>query len=459
MFKAYGGDKPVRLFRANPRGAVFNPNRAANGEAQREFAGMWFTNDPNKISWYAHNYRAGNPELPVDLQYVDIPESQLSKFMAKGKVPDNFDFEPNEDFLIPLNYPRQSVELPTGRNLETINKINKINEELAVQDTELYASIKQYVPEARERYGLVGNPNITDDEIAQALYKQALELGEGTGATYPNGEPRLLFRGDTSDYTTLRPQISPEELAGKRGTMDNSLGTLFLGEYPGTYPDRFDAVGASRYLNGKAFNPITDEWEWRASGTGKGSPETPSSYRMFFNMGHRGHYQGFVKDASTTEYPNRLNAFVVRTPNVRNATREISVLDDDVLLIGGRNGKFGSYKGTSYEVDPTDYTLHNTKTGENFGEVTSGDALAERQAMADHYSQVLKDAEANQQGLLVSGRGVNGHPLREEHSSYTYFALPNFNLQGAKHLLPYDLMLPRNWNSQIIFKKQGGKIK
>ena len=34
--------------------------------------------------------------------------------------------------------------------------------------------LRMYVPEARERYGLVGNTNITDEEIAQALYKHSL---------------------------------------------------------------------------------------------------------------------------------------------------------------------------------------------------------------------------------------------------------------------------------------------
>ena len=40
------------------------------------------------------------------------------------------------------------------------------------------------------------------------------------------------FRGDTKRYTELKPRITPEELAKGGGTMDNSLGTLFLGELP-----------------------------------------------------------------------------------------------------------------------------------------------------------------------------------------------------------------------------------
>lgn len=313
--------------------------------------------------------------------------------------------------------------------------------------------LMKYVPEARERYGLIGNTDITDEEIAQALYKHSLELGKDTRALNNQGEPQLLFRGDTADYTELLSRISPEELALKRGTMDNSLGNLFLGEFPGTYFGRYDAVGVSRYLNGRYFNPFKDDynsqWEWRASETGRGNKDTPKGYRLFFNNGPKGNYQGFVKDASTFEFPNRLNTFIVRTPEVRNSTREISVLDDDFLLLQGKNGLNGSYLGTKYKVNPEDYTLIETSSGKNLGEITTGNSPDERLAIADHYSQLLKDAESKNQGLLMSERNS---PLREEHTQYTYFALPNFNIRGAKHLLPYDLRVPRDWSNPNIYK-------
>jgi hypothetical protein len=65
---------------------------------------------------------------------------------------------------------------------------------------------------------------------------------------------------------------------------------------------------------------------------------------MFLNnRGRRGNVMGFIKDASTEDSPNWLNAFIVRTPEVRNATSEISVLNDDNLRMGF-NG--ATYKGT-----------------------------------------------------------------------------------------------------------------
>jgi hypothetical protein len=92
-----------------------------------------------------------------------------------------------------------------------------------------------------------------------------------------------LFRGDTSNYTELTPKISPEELVKKGGTMDNSLGTLFLGEYPGTFGESLEYSGSSRYLNGKSLD-ADGNWKWDKSATGKKSTtEEPTSYMMYLN--------------------------------------------------------------------------------------------------------------------------------------------------------------------------------
>ena len=42
--------------------------------------------------------------------------------------------------------------------------------------------------------------------------------------------------------------------------------------------------------------------------------------------------------------------------------------------------------------------------------------------------------------------------LRREHNNYSYYALPNWNLKNAKHILPYDLRIPRNWSDPNIFR-------
>jgi hypothetical protein len=92
-----------------------------------------------------------------------------------------------------------------------------------------------------------------------------------------------------------------------------------------------------------------------------------------------------------------------------------------------------------------------SKTGKNLGEVVSEDVTLpeDRAVMADHYNEVLKDAENKKQGLLKSD---NKSPLRHEHWAYSYFALPNFNKHNAKHILPFDLRIPRDWKDPNIFR-------
>ena len=151
---------------------------------------------------------------------------------------------------------------------------------------------------------------------------------------------------------------------------------------------------------------------------------------------------------------NDINAFIVRTPKVRNGTEEVVVI----------NG------------------LENIPKEKLLG-----------QTHAEHYRNLIKDMESKREGLLRSDPAFREMPIknpisgetitqripkfRDEHEYYTYFALPNFNIRNAKHLLPYDLRIPRNWNSNNIYKsilyptlvttpayyiskqKQGGKFK
>lgn len=290
--------------------------------------------------------------------------------------------------------------------------------------------LRKYVMEARERYGLIDNPNISDEEIAQALYKHTNELGKGSAAINSQGEPQLLFRGDTKAYTQLKDHPSPTDLATKSGTMDNSLGTLFLGELPGTGQS---SQGLERYLvRGQVFN---GDSKLIGSGTGAkvlgGDGKYHTEIRQIIPKDARPlvTYPTRFGDNAVYKLPakysesktNNISAFVVRTPAVRDASKEISVLNDDWLIKGGSKV---NYYGP---LNPTN----------------------ERSAMAEHYNYVLKDAQKKQQGLLKSNPNS---PLRDEHDDYTYFAVPNWNKSNVKSLLPYDLRIPRNWSDPNIFR-------
>lgn len=290
--------------------------------------------------------------------------------------------------------------------------------------------LRKYVMEARERYGLIDNPNISDEEIAQALYKHTNELGKGSAAINSQGEPQLLFRGDTKAYTQLKDHPSPTDLATKSGTMDNSLGTLFLGELPGTGQS---SMGLERYLvRGQEFNGSS---KLIGSGTGAkvlggdGKYHTEISQIIPKDAKPLVTYLTRFGDNAVYKLPakysesktNNINAFVVRTPAVRDASKEISVLNDDWLIKGGSKV---NYHGP---LNPTN----------------------ERSAMAEHYDYILKDAQKKQQGLLKSNPNS---PLRDEHDDYTYFAVPDWNKSNVKSLLPYDLRIPRNWSDPNIFR-------
>ena len=311
--------------------------------------------------------------------------------------------------------------------------------------------LRKYVMEARERYGLMGNTNISDEEIAQALYKHVNELGKGSAAINSQGEPQLLFRGDTKAYT----QLKSHKLDGSHLDMDNEIGTLFTGEFPGTYGDQFDAVGSSRYLDGWSFNPTTNEWNWRAGGTGSNANKQ-EGYQMFFHIDPRskltdqGWVTGFKKASSTPEHPNDLNAFIVRTPAVRDASREISVMNEPYLIqlpsLKTKRFKYDTSKG---RIVDTHNKIDDVLKNKHY--------VGMKYAIKEHYTNVLKDAQKNNQGLLKSSRiGENGvtvdNTLRDEHPLYSYFVLPDFNKQNAKHILPYDLRIPRNWSDPNIFR-------
>ena len=325
-----------------------------------------------------------------------------------------------------------------------------------VPNSPLMERISTYVPEARERYGLIGNTDITDAEIAGSLYKKAMSLSKkGNAAVNEYGEPLLLFRGDTQRYQSFKPHFSPEEEAKRRGTMDNALGTLFLGNQPISWG------GGERYLG--TIRDFGGQLTYEPSETGvafvKDLPSLeqgnlPEGSRLLFSH----EVQGFPLKAYKlpgkyiTSGVNDLNAFVVNTKAVRDATPEISVLDDDFLLRGGERTNSHAVvrlitRGNEHVYVFPDGSEAPAELGQDL-----------RDYMAKHYNYVLNDAKKQNQGLLKSNKGSL---LREEHTDYDYYALPNFNLNGAKSILPYDLNRPTIpiIDRGLLYRKQGGILK
>ena len=103
----------VRLYRASGTNGKFTPS--PDGTAK--YTGMWFTDNPRKTLIYASNTRRKaikeGIDNPIELQYIDIPKTQLDKYKASNIIGNdpNIEYEINEDFLIPLNMKRNRIPL------------------------------------------------------------------------------------------------------------------------------------------------------------------------------------------------------------------------------------------------------------------------------------------------------------------------------------------------------------
>ena len=103
----------VRLYRASGTNGKFTPS--LDGTAK--YTGMWFTNNPRKTLIYASNTRKRaikeGIDNPIELQYIDIPKTQLNQYKASNIIGNdpNIEYEINEDFLIPLNMKRNRIPL------------------------------------------------------------------------------------------------------------------------------------------------------------------------------------------------------------------------------------------------------------------------------------------------------------------------------------------------------------
>lgn len=103
----------VRLYRASGTNGKFTPSP----DGTTKYTGMWFTDNPRKTLIYASNTRRKaikeGVDNPIELQYIDIPKTQLNQYKASNIIGNdpNIEYEINEDFLIPLNMKRNRIPL------------------------------------------------------------------------------------------------------------------------------------------------------------------------------------------------------------------------------------------------------------------------------------------------------------------------------------------------------------
>lgn len=121
----------------------------------------------------------------------------------------------------------------------------------------------------------------------------------------------------------------------------------------------------------------------------------------------------------------------MRTPAVRDISYQVAVAG------GGRSANSGEeFQWLIPKEDRIGNSLHDVQIAQN--------------------NAVINSAKKYNQGLLFSKPNT---PYRGEHEDTFYYALPDFNILGAKHLLPFDFRIAPQWNSRVIYRKQGGTIK
>lgn len=333
------------------------------------------------------------------------------------------------------------------------------------ENSELGERLMSYIPEIRRRYGITGNEDISDNDIVGSLYKHAVELSGDSKALNDMGEPLLLFRGDTRSYDELLDRISPEDLVGKGGTMDNALGTLFLNRLP----RGGDKEGVDRYLNkierdkngNISFVPsVTGSGIVGKSGKVYNKPVRVGSIpedAIFLYKNNEGTDVFWMPTRYSADGSNDINAFVVRTPELRNSSREITLYEPLTMF------DFNYFDNLA-DMSKYRFGDHGFLVDEVGNELSEKDRRElTRRILAEHYTNLLESARRNREGLIGSGsfldeRGRFFNPFRGEHGAYEYYALPNFNKRNAKHILPYDLRNPVDWSDSNIYREEGGDV-
>ena len=347
-----------------------------------------------------------------------------------------------------LGYSKGNTPQSHVQGYQALQMFKNASKEVPKGESMNYEQLLRYVPEVRERYGLTGKyaNKISDEEIAEILYKHTKELGGDTAAVNVQGEPQLLFRGDTKDYTKMKDWTEEDALLHGE---DSMLGELFLGDsgigtpdigpdrYLWTVTDRFD-LQEPGHINDldivKYHTPYTKRALIPELEEGLAAdPEIDASYSIHNT---KDAFDSPIKvyklssNALNPGYVNRINAFVVRTPNVKDITYQVAAGGDLRSLNPGESWK---------------WSINLPENAPHY----------EHKLLIPHYKVLLEEAEKENAGLLKSNANS---PFRDEHSSYDYFALPNFNKRNAKHLLPYDFRIPRNWDSSNIYAKKGGRL-
>ena len=207
-------------------------------------------------------------------------------------------------------------------------------------------------------------------------------------------------------------------------------------------------TGGSLEFDGKTWNSIYEYPSTIEKNTK--TPVVVPEDASFLYSGKNGLYSVYkLPSRMATSKVNEINGFIVRTPAVRDMSYEMQVLEPSAPVQYADEFNWLTKSKPKLTEDKDGFPFIEYKGEKSSGLASGSEQGVVRGLYRDQYSQLLKEAEEQNQGLLYSKPNTI---LRREHNNYPYYALPNWNLKNAKHILPYDLRIPRNWSDPNIFR-------
>ena len=177
--------------------------------------GQWgnrINNSANAISSQMAGELVGagiNKAMPYIAKGVEsIGKEALEKSMpyltGESKIPMS-GYKPKQEFWNPFSKDIKNNLQSHVSGDDAIKMFNEYGGEPLGGSKEVGKQLMAYVPEARRMYGLVGNNNISDTQIAESLYKHAKSISN-------SNSPKVGFRvGYDNGSTVLNKSANPIE--------------------------------------------------------------------------------------------------------------------------------------------------------------------------------------------------------------------------------------------------------
>lgn len=338
-------------------------------------------------------------------------------------------YKPKQEFWNPFSKEvKSSVDSHLQGN-DAIKMFQEYGGENLNNAGDIGVQIRAYVPEARRIYGLENNLNITDNQIAEALYKQAKTISN-------DNSPKIGFKvGYDNGSTILSKSANPIEHlfeAKDPGWIDNTYGVFTLNDITNT-------PGVSLYGRDVAVSKL------------------PGYKNTDWSGVH--HVEGSIPvrkvGGLTLVDGQKIDALIQRkTPGQKIITDIPGFTTFDYGNVRPENAKaFKLFEEKSKTLGDS-YAGKHMQFGE-FGIDPNRTLLEYGKDYARAYDDILNIQNNVDRIDLPKNytKPINGGlPIKSEYPNSEYQIFTNKGLKDVKHLLPYDMRVKRDWKNPNIYK-------